>query len=124
MVTRDPKPERRVRDREVLRRFHDQGRECGSCGHGMGVEAHHILSRAQGGDDVLENLFPLCAGCHRALHGNPYTAYGVPIDGAYVRHAIARFIRTEPGDDTRNYLYRKLQPPVFGAEAFVQRLER
>ena len=124
MTRPDPKPERRVRDREVLRRFHRLGRECGSCGHGVGVEAHHIVSRAQGGDDVLANLFPLCAGCHGAIHGQPYTAYGVRVDARHVRHAIAAFIRSEAGDDARNYLYRKLEPPVFGAEAFVQRLER
>jgi 5-methylcytosine-specific restriction endonuclease McrA len=27
-------------------------------------ELHHIITRAQGGSDVAENIAPLCHGCH------------------------------------------------------------
>ena len=29
-----------------------------------GVEYHHVVSRAQGGDDVGDNIVPLCSLCH------------------------------------------------------------
>lgn len=121
-MTPDPKPVKRIRDAEALRCF-NRDRECGACGHGRGVEAHHIVSKAQGGDDVAANLFPLCTQCHGAVHGQPYEAFGVRIDRQFVLNAIAAFIRSEEGDATRVYLYRKLDPPAWGAEAFVQRLE-
>lgn len=119
-----PKPRKPIRDRYVFTVFHDLGPyDCVSCGHGRGgiIEAHHLVSRGQGGDDVLGNLVPLCRGCHAAYHGNPYTAFGVRIDAAHVRQALAAYVRSEAGDHARDYLYRKLG--VFGAEAFVQRLE-
>lgn len=31
------------------------------------LEAHHLVSRAALGDDVAENLVPLCPGCHAAV---------------------------------------------------------
>ena len=29
---------------------------------------HHLIRRSQGGDDVAENIVPLCDSCHRRLH--------------------------------------------------------
>jgi hypothetical protein len=116
----DPKPEPRVRDKTVLRWFHSLDWDCVACGHGRHIEAHHILSRAQGGDDHLGNLVGLCSDCHRALHGSPYRAYGVRIDSGFVRSAIGRYIRSEGGDDARWYLTGKLG--LERAEAFVEDL--
>jgi 5-methylcytosine-specific restriction endonuclease McrA len=43
-------------------------RVCGSAGnngrvHGL-IQLHHVVSRAHGGDDVEENIVPLCVTCH------------------------------------------------------------
>lgn len=32
------------------------------------IELHHLIRRSQGGDDVAENIVPLCGNCHRKLH--------------------------------------------------------
>lgn len=34
------------------------------------VELHHVVSRSQGGDDVAENLCPLCRSCHGILESH------------------------------------------------------
>lgn len=39
---------------------------CWIC-NGRWSDLHHILSRAQGGDDVVANLAPLCRECHTAV---------------------------------------------------------
>lgn len=31
------------------------------------IQLHHLLSRAQGGDDVVENIVPLCPECHERV---------------------------------------------------------
>jgi 5-methylcytosine-specific restriction endonuclease McrA len=28
------------------------------------IQMHHLVSRARGGDDVADNIVPLCLGCH------------------------------------------------------------
>lgn len=68
-----PKPERRVKDRHAGRtKLLLEGR-CRACGrsYGIGVSMHHLVNRSQGGDDVADNLVPLCGdgtrGCHGAL---------------------------------------------------------
>jgi len=36
------------------------------------IELHHLVRRSQGGDDVPDNIVPLCGACHRKLHdGRP-----------------------------------------------------
>lgn len=44
------------------------GAACTSCGATEELEAHHIVPRAEGGPDVIENLTTLCGNCHRGLH--------------------------------------------------------
>jgi hypothetical protein len=63
----------------------------------------------------------LCQECHRAYHGNPYTAFGVRIDAQHVRRAIGRYIGSDDGVETAWYLTGKLGPEA--ALAFVERLE-
>ena len=46
-------------------------RACGDAGtngrlHGK-IEFHHIVPRDQGGDDVADNIMPLCSRCHLAV---------------------------------------------------------
>jgi hypothetical protein len=32
------------------------------------IDPHHLVFREDGGDDVPDNIVPLCRGCHEALH--------------------------------------------------------
>ena len=43
---------------------------CDPCSNGSQwgkVQFHHLVSRAQGGDDVADNIVPVCAPCHEQL---------------------------------------------------------
>lgn len=114
-VHSDPKPVKRIRDSSVYDEFHLYNWTCVACSwENRTVEAHHVLSRAQGGDDVMDNLVPLCRSCHRAYHNGNRAP----------RRMIARFLRSEAGSEHSSYLIGKLGNDGFGAEAFVQRLER
>jgi hypothetical protein len=115
----DPKPERRISNPLVFRRFHDAAPDCLACGY-RHVQAHHLISRGRGGDDVLENLIPLCTLCHGALHtGRTHTAYGHAVTQESVLWAIGRFLVSEAGTEHVIYVLRKLGP-----EAGIAFLER
>lgn len=76
----DPKPAKRVRDSKARERAKLLRPWCEACGlglgelgaQGLGLDAHHVLFRGQGGDDVQGNLFNLCGsgttGCHGLVH--------------------------------------------------------
>jgi 5-methylcytosine-specific restriction endonuclease McrA len=51
--------------RRVLKR---DGWRCQFCGARTQLQVHHLQSRAQLGADVEDNLFTVCAACHRAIH--------------------------------------------------------
>lgn len=83
----DPKPAKRVkadvRDWETMRTLLDEGCQlCGSFGweEGYGLSLHHLVSRSLGGDDVRENLAPLCGhgtvGCHGDVEARRNDARG------------------------------------------------
>ena len=40
------------------------GRMCRVCCNYRALELHHLVARAQGGDDVADNLVGLCRTCH------------------------------------------------------------
>ena len=65
----DFKPELRRRDPDLLRILHLERGECALCGE-VEFELHHVLSRAQGGDDVRENIVKLCAERHGEITHN------------------------------------------------------
>lgn len=80
-----------------LKRF-----RCVAC-NGAGGDVHHVTTRKAGGDDVPNNLMPLCRGCHTKVH---QIGYGKMIDlhpgvGAWLETAgrtdvlerVARFAR-------------------------------
>jgi hypothetical protein len=122
MTLADPKPLKRVTDPTVFETFHSREPSCVCCGWRF-ADAHHILKRSQGGDDVLSNLIGLCTLCHRALHDRVTVIgdFGRKVTPAVVDSAIAGYIRSEAGSDCRTYLRGKLGD--FAAEAFVQNLE-
>jgi 5-methylcytosine-specific restriction endonuclease McrA len=70
-VPSDWKPEKRVRDHDMLKRFHIEhvGEPCMVCEARVGTVAHHRTFRSQGGDDVEENLVWVCRICHDNAHG-------------------------------------------------------
>ena len=58
---------------------------CGGCGeHSTMCQAHHIRPRSQGGPTDIDNLMPLCWGCHDKVH---YYDWQVVLDGDL--HTIA-----------------------------------
>ena len=58
---------------------------CGGCGeHSAMCQAHHIRPRSEGGPTDVDNLIPLCWGCHDKVH---YYDWQVVLDGDL--HTIA-----------------------------------
>ncbi len=41
-----------------------KGGPCRVCGMRQEIEFHHLIPRAQGGDDTPDNIVPLCHTCH------------------------------------------------------------
>lgn len=39
--------------------------------HSLGIEVHHIVPQADGGENVEENAVPLCPSCHETYGANP-----------------------------------------------------
>ena len=92
-MTADPKPLRRIRDPEAMRRAHRAGDCCV-------VNAHHVVSRARGGDDITDNLVLLCGsgttGCHGEFHaGVSEVAKKI---GEALTPAHILYVRTRLGD--------------------------
>lgn len=53
------------------------------------IELHHLVRRSQGGDDVAENIVPLCGECHTKLHaGNAGMLRLLPSEVAYLRSRL------------------------------------
>ena len=67
----DPKTGPRIRDTDLMRLLHaERTKECAITGATDRLELHHILSRAQGGDDVRANLVFLHVRVHQAVTVN------------------------------------------------------
>ena len=108
-MSADPKPPRRIVDPDTLRKFVQLGQRCLVCGQKNAVDAHHVLRRSKGGDDLFENLVPLCRRCHGAYHGNQYiNDWGIIVNAGVVRFKTARWLETDDGRETRAYLVGKL----------------
>lgn len=63
----DFKQPKRIRDPEASRRKLLQEPLCRNC-RKQATDGHHILLRSQGGDDVEDNILPVCHQCHRDFH--------------------------------------------------------
>jgi hypothetical protein len=70
----DPKPPKRIRDPDVLRRFRleNLNMPCELCEERAGVDAHHVTYRSRGGHDSPENLLFVCRPCHEDIHRGVY----------------------------------------------------
>ena len=99
-VETDFKDGARIVDPDLMRQAHWAFDECIICG-GIDITIHHILPRSQLGDDVWENLVPLCGsgthGCHGAVEAG--------LDSAC--RALGLYVMRER-PDTLAYLERKL----------------
>jgi len=87
----DPKPEKRIR--ATQREWRDLRAKLVK---GRDHDLHHLVSRAQGGDDVPENLFSI----EHVLH----LAYEDKVPGW---EAIAHMIREEMTEEQKAYVVRK-----------------
>ncbi len=100
----DPKSGARIKDPDLLRQAHWAFDECVLCG-AIDISIHHILSRSASssgaGDDVWENLVPLCGdgttGCH-----------GLVEAGSDVACRALGWYVTRERPDTMEYLATKL----------------
>jgi ATP-dependent DNA helicase RecQ len=54
----------------VLRRDEDRCVECDIAVQHTGAHVHHVIPRAFGGTDTVDNLVTLCPGCHAGRHLN------------------------------------------------------
>ena len=66
-----PKPEKRIRDPELMARLHLEylGEPCEICELRVGTQLHHKVLRGRtGGDDTRENLQWVCGFCHVEIH--------------------------------------------------------
>lgn len=112
-VRSDFRPPRRVKDKTAFDEFHAAGHRCLVCKSPY-PNAAHIIGRGQGGDDMIENLMPLCGSgssrCHGAFHGNPYwnERLGERITPERVRADTGWWIRSEDGRPARAYVMEKL----------------
>jgi hypothetical protein len=75
MTAPDPRPRARHRARqqewaELHRAKHGRCRICGR----LPAQLHHLVARSQSGDDVADNLVPLCSDHHSAVHAGDLLA--------------------------------------------------
>jgi len=87
----------------------DAGR-CKICGSRLGLMAHHIIFRSQGGDTAAQNLVLLCFRCHSMVHEGLLRVEG------QAPHAL-RFL-DEQGRDLR-----KPQPGLAAGGLVIEREE-
>lgn len=104
-MTPDPKPEPRVVDRRATLRKLLVDRECRACGE-PAANGHHLIPKGAGrGDDVDDNVIPLCGsgttGCHGALHGNPYF-WTPPSTPVFSRGSVAAVGQETPLSERRD----------------------
>jgi len=81
----DWRPEKAIRRRSLLNApavKHMRTLPCASCEERAGWTIHHVVPKAQRGDDLLSNLIQLCVDCHDALHHAP--------DATAIHHRIGQ----------------------------------
>jgi HNH endonuclease len=97
-----------------MRQAHWAFDECVICG-GIDISIHHILPRGQGGDDVWENLAPLCGSGTHGCHG------GVEAGLDSASRALGLYVLRER-QDTVDYLIARLGSTQAASEFLRQRL--
>jgi len=106
----DPKPAKRIVDPDAGRaKVALQGR-CRACGRGGPLNRAHLVPKGQRGDDVDENIVPLCGsgstGCHGALtdHRNGWLLVAAALRADLTADEIAYCIQKK-GEDWLDRTY-------------------
>lgn len=55
------------------------GTRCINCGTEEGIEYHHVVPLLLGGNDILENIVPLCHSCHKTAHCGQHISHYVKL---------------------------------------------
>lgn len=130
----DTKPAPRIVDPKASRRKLLADRVCRACGQ-QATNCHHLLGKGgRRGDDVVENMIPLCGsgshGCHGALHGTPHRHAGRRWEARDVRLAIglalrpleyARLVETLAAAPAAEYLRSAYHVEVASTDPLVMR---
>lgn len=107
----DPRPALRIADPQAgIAKLKAEGR-CRACGHhSFMLSRHHLVPKGQGGDDLDENIIPLCGngtqGCHGAMtdHTNS-VGWPSKLEG-YEWQVVASAIRSSLWSTERMYIVR------------------
>ncbi len=69
-------------DKELRKRIYKRdGYRCALCDDPRRLQAHHVVTRGQGGPDTEMNLITLCPRCHALCHGTDIDhLYKTPAD--------------------------------------------
>jgi len=110
-VTSDPKPVKRIKDSRLVTQFALRMGSCAVCGRGRqaDLQAHHVLYRSRGGDDVVANLVALCLEDHAAVHdGHRPTRHLLGQHIAILREDVLEYLSEKMGPvQAREYLVRE-----------------
>lgn len=58
------------------------GTRCINCGTDEMIEYHHVVPIALGGNDIIENIVPLCHSCHKATHCGQHISHYVKTENS------------------------------------------
>lgn len=130
----DPKPAPRIKDGDASKVKLLSDPACRACRR-PAANCHHLVPKgAQRGDDVPQNLIPLCGsgsdGCHGALHGSPYF-YEIARSPAYVGGGAEVAYERRDSEWVRRRIGQRLRPEELlyvrsklGEEAAAEYLHR
>lgn len=79
--------------------------DCRVCHTQRASHLHHVASRAQGGDDIRENLLPVCASCHDLIHGRSDWALSQVRDRITENPSMLDYLIRQKGWDWLNRSY-------------------
>lgn len=108
----DPKPAKRIVDREAGIHKVFREKKCRACGRRGYWTLHrsHLVGKGVGGDDVDENIIPLCGsgvtGCHGALHDHCKVSPPSNLAGSDW-HMVASAIRATLLPEEKGYILMK-----------------
>jgi len=88
-VTPDQKPRKRIIDSAAQRVKLDADPNCRVCSD-RATDPHHILLKSQGGDDIEDNIMPLCFDCHRRYHNGKVNLWLKPKELIYILDRMGR----------------------------------
>lgn len=80
---------KRIVDHEAVQRKVASDPVCRACSR-RASDGHHIVLRSQGGDDVEENILPVCHECHMRYHAGQGTLKLKPEERDYVFAKLGR----------------------------------